>query len=407
MTYRVIVIGQGFTSRLHIIRSFAFTGYEIFVIVMMNLQKDGKTLNTRKPVDCYSKYVSQVYYNQSNDGEGLVNLLMTRCIKEGQKPIIISVGDFVTTVIDNHLEMLEKHFLFSHIQHRQGAIVEWMNKEKQKELAQSVGLNVVESCCIEIKDAQYEIPSGLHYPCFTKSRAYLPGCKFTLNKCDNEIELVKCLDDLSKKFNLTLLVEEYKRIETEYAVVGFSDGKDVVIPGIIKILSLAHGNHFGVACKGEVMPVDGYEELVSRFKEFILKVGYVGLFDIDFYYSEGKFFFGELNLRMGGSGYAVLKTGVNLPLMYAKSLFGDCLDSMSKDVSRNAVFINDRMLIGDWQGGYISTNKLMKSYKEADFGFVSESNDKSPQYVLLRNIVMIFMKKLLKDTIKIWKHDKK
>lgn len=400
MQHRIIVIGQGFTSRLHIIRSLAHTDYEVFVIVMTNCQKDRKTLNTRKPVDCYSKYVSQVYYNLANDGNGLVNLLMTKCVKEGQKPIIISVGDFVTTVIDNHLELLQKHFLFSHIQHRQGAVVEWMNKEKQKELAQTVGLNVVKSCSIEIKDAQYVIPSGLHYPCFTKTRAYLPGCKYTLNKCNNEAELAKFLDGLSNRFNLTLLVEDYKKIETEYAVVGFSDGEKVIIPGVIQIISLAHGNHFGVASRGKVMPVDGFEELILKFKRFVLEVGYIGLFDIDFFFSDGQFYFGEMNLRMGGSGYAITKMGVNLPAMFINTMLGKDISTMQYAVSENATFVNERMWVGDWYQGYISIREFLKYLKKSDISFVSDKDDTAPSKVLYKSLWIMSAKKILKRIIK-------
>lgn len=399
MRQRVIVIGQGYTSRLCIIRSVAQLDCEVYVIVMTGYLKDGKTLNTKKPIDCYSKYVDQIYYCQSNDSDGLINLLLTKCIQDNQRPIIISVGDFVTTVIDSHLNLLQDFFIFSHVHHQQGAIIEWMNKEKQKAIAHEVGLNIVESRSIEVKDGHFSIPLGINYPCFTKTRAYLPGCKQTLKRCDNEEELKAFINYLGRKFDLTLLVEDYKRIEEEYAVVGFSDGKKVVIPGVIKILSLAHAKHFGVACRGEIIQANGFEDLILKFKKFILKVGYIGLFDIDFYYSNDLFYFGEMNLRMGGSGYAVTKIGVNLPAIFVKTMLKKDTSFMQQIVLGSATFVNERMWVEDWYQGYISTHEFLKYLMKSDISFVSDKDDPSPGKALYKSLWIMFVKRLLKRKV--------
>ena len=400
MKQRVIVIGQSYTSRLCVIRSVAQMGCEVYVIVMTGYKKDGKTLDTRKNIDCYSKHVNKIFYCAGNDGHSLINILLTQCITEANnKPIIISVGDFVTTVIDMNLNQLKEHFLFSHINYQQGAIVEWMNKEQQKSLAKKIGLNITNSTIIEIKDGCYSIPADISYPCFTKTRAYIRGCKHTLKRCNTESELNDFVRDLGTKFNLTLLVEDYKDIEKEYAVVGFSDGINVVIPGIIQIEELAHGSHFGVACRGVVIPIDGFEELVSKFKEFVLNIGYVGLFDIDFYRSDGKFYFGELNLRIGGSGYAITKMGVNLPAMFVKSLLNIPIDDMPQTIKKSATFVNERMWIDDWFGKFISTKECYKYLVKSDISFVRDSEDTGPHNVLYRMLMLSLIRKIVKKIL--------
>ena len=60
MKQKVVVIGHGYTSRLGVIRALGKAGYEVVVVVMTGCNKDG-TLNTTKPIDCYSKYVSEVH----------------------------------------------------------------------------------------------------------------------------------------------------------------------------------------------------------------------------------------------------------------------------------------------------------------------------------------------------------
>lgn len=400
MKQRVVVIGQGYTSRLCVVRSVAQIGCEVYVIVMTNYKRNGKTLNTQKPIDCYSKYVNKIFYCPGNDGNFLLNILLTKCLPENnEKPIIISVGDFVTTVIDKNLNQLKEHFLFSHVHYQQGAIVEWMNKELQKNLAKRIGLNITNSTSIEIKEGCYSIPADISYPCFTKTRAYLPGCKHTLKRCNTESELKDFVRQLGTKFNLTLLIEDYKEIDTEYAVVGFSDGINVVIPGVIQIEALAHGSHFGVACRGKVMPIDGFEDLISKFKEFVLNVGYVGLFDVDFYRSCGKYYFGELNLRLGGSGYAIMRMGVNLPAMFVKSLLGIPVDDMPQAINSSATFVNERMWIGDWQSGFITTKECYKYLRESDISFVNDSEDTGPQKALSRVLMLSHVGRIVKHII--------
>lgn len=401
MNQRVIVIGQGYTSRLCVVRSVALIGCEVYVIVMTSYKRDGRTLNTQKPIDGYSQYVKKLFYCPGTNGDSLLNILLTQCSSnDGKKPIIISVGDFATTVIDKNLNLLKDYFLFSHIHYCQGAIVEWMNKEQQKNLAKKIGLNITNSTSIEVKDGCYSIPADISYPCFTKTRAYLPGCKQTLKRCNNESELNGFIRGLGKKFDLTLLIEDYKEIEKEYAVVGFSDGINVVIPGIIQIEALAHGSHFGVACRGIVMPVDGFEDLISKFKEFVLNVGYVGLFDIDFYRCGEKFYFGELNLRLGGSGYAIVQMGANLPAMFVKSLLGIPIDDMPQSIKKSATFVNERMWIDDWQAGFITTRECYKYLKESDISFVNDSEDTEPQKALNRVLLLGRVRRFVKRIIR-------
>ena len=74
MKQKVIIIGHGYTSRLCVIRSVAQLGCDITVIVIAGKKKDG-SLNTKKPIDCYSKYVNRILYCKS-DADMLIQLLL-------------------------------------------------------------------------------------------------------------------------------------------------------------------------------------------------------------------------------------------------------------------------------------------------------------------------------------------
>ena len=124
MRQKVVVIGHGFTSRLGIIRSLGKAGYDVTVIVVVVDMRKGKP-DLTAPVDSYSRYVDKVYYCLP-DGELLIKLLLDKCLDKEQKTVVIPDSDFAAAVIDRNQRRLEAHFLFPHINHIPGAVVEWM-----------------------------------------------------------------------------------------------------------------------------------------------------------------------------------------------------------------------------------------------------------------------------------------
>lgn len=392
---KVVIIGHGYTSRLCVIRSVAQIGCEITVIAIVGKKKDG-TLNICKPIDCYSKYVKRVMYCE-RDADILTKMLLEKCIDQDRKVVLFPDSDFSAATIDSNQEKLKEFFLFPHINFEQGAVVNWMNKEKQKKQAKAVGLDVTNSISVEIVDGKYILPQDIHYPCFTKARSHIKSSKHALKCCRNEKELRDFITYIGREYEqLTLLIEDYKEIEKEYAVLGFSNGKDVVIPGVIQILSMAHGNHYGVACMGRVLSTNSFDDLVSKFKQLLLSIGYIGVFDIDFFYSGGKFYFGELNLRIGGSCYAITKMEVNLPAMMVKSLCGERIDDLNKRVMGVATYVNERICLDDWYLRYISTKEYHKMVNSADISFIKDEDDIYPYMMYKKEYRKRQIKRIIK-----------
>ena len=400
MNPKVVIIGHSYTSRLGIIRSVAQIGSEITVIVITGFKRDGITLNDKKPFDCYSKYVNHVYYCLRTDKERLIQILLDYCTDFQQKVVLIPDSDKTVVTIDNHQEQLKEFFLFPHIPHQPGKIEYWMDKTHQKELARNVGLNVADlQQVIEIKDGQYTIPSNLNYPCFSKPLATMNGGKGGMRRCNNAQELAEALDYIIKQYKIKdvkVLIEDYKEIEQEYALLGFSDGKQVVIPAILRFLSVSKQNS-GIARQGVVMPIDGFEELVDRFRQYVLSIGFVGVFDIDFYKSNDVFYFCEINLRFGGSGYAVTKKGVNLPVMMVKYLIGGDVGDMKMSISGSAVYANERMCMDDWYHGYITKKEYHRILDCSDIRFVADENDPLPERAYRKRIRIMRVKKTFKQ----------
>ena len=385
MKQKVVIIGYGFDTRLFLARLLGELGYEVSIIAL-NITKS-------KPIDWYSKYVQHYYYTQGDNEDKLLHILLNECKHPGQKVILIPINDFSASVLDRNLKLLEPHFLFQHIHHTQGAIVEWMNKEKQKKLARQIGLNVANSTNIEIINRSYELPANVHYPCFTKTRSFTPGYKYTLHRCNNEQELHDVLDYLCQNHdNLTLMAEDYKDIEQEFAVVGFSDGNDVVIPAVLEILKMAKGSGIGIALQGKIVPCKGYEKLIQAFKMLIREIGFVGMFDIDFYRSDGQYYFGELNLRIGGSGFAVISQGVNLPEMHIRSLLGKTTEGLRRDITGSATYLNERICTENWFEGHLTNHEFLSILKSSDVGAIKCKHDRKPELIFwLKTIKKYFI----------------
>ena len=364
---RVVVIGHGYSIRLGVIRAVAQLGCEVTVIHV------GSPI---KPIDAYSQNVKEVlYFNRQEGEEGLVKLLLEKCAVAGQKRIIIPTSDFSAFAIDN--EDIKKQFSVPQINHEFNSIGFWMDKSHQKALALSVGLSTAGSVVIERGGKGFLIPEGIKYPCFTKPVSSIGAGKKCQRRCNNPEELKAVLVIAGKNDIKKVLVEDFINISHEYAVLGFSDGNKVIIPGIIKFLKESK-RHRGVAMTGEVLPIAGFEDLIGKFADFIRQMGFVGVFDIDFLESNGVFYFDEMNLRTGGSGMAILKAGVNLPAMFVKTVCGESTDDMAQAATHAATFVNEKMAFDDFAEGCMSFREYGKLLTTADILFIKDETDVAP-----------------------------
>lgn len=398
MAQKVIVMGHGYTSRLGVIRALGMAGCYVIVVVMTNDKRllSGKG---RKPIDCHSKYVKEFYYCP-NEHTSLINLLLSKFVDKENKVLLFPDSDFTTSAIDLNLNCLSPYFYIPNINATQGEIVIWMDKLVQKTRAEEIGLNVAKGVVIDIDNGKYSIPESIQYPCFTKPLATISGGKKGLKKCENKEELVSVIELLSSlKGSAKVLVEEFLTIEKEYAVVGFCDGNNVIIPGVIHITQMAGSGHFGVARCGDLLPVnEEFYELIELFKEYVRSIGFVGVFDIDFLYSQGKFFFGEMNMRFGGSGSVVTAQGINLPILLVNFLVNGEYILPNFQIVKSS-FINERMCVDDWYCGNISSKELKQILSTSSVSFVKDVDDPAPYKSFKRELNILRVKRFIKKIL--------
>ena len=377
---RLVIIGHSYSSRLGLIRSSAMAGCDVSVGVMVGGEK-----KRARPIDCYSQFVKHFYFCRRKKDEELIRLLLENCKDDEQKVILIPDSDETAAAIDSNRDRLKEHFLFPHMVKGKGTVREWMDKSRQKQLAAEVGLNVASASIVEIKEGRYKIPSDISYPCFTKPLLTLSGGKGGMRRSDNEMELCSALDYIVKyrSGDEQVLVEDYLDIAKEYALVGFSDGNKVIIPGLFQLLIISKSSP-GIAVQGRVIPTDGFESVLNLFKEFVRRTGFVGLFDIDFFLCRGEYYFGEMNLRFGGSGYAMTKMGVNLPEMMIRFLSGEEWETNHQTVTESATYVNERLCFDDWNRGLISWEEYSRIMRESKIHFVQDNMDKCPWKTYMR-----------------------
>lgn len=381
---KVVVIGNSFATRLAVVRALAGMDCEITVVCIGFYTELRRGATSPTPADCYSRYVNRYLFFERKEGrDGLVRLLLNECADPQNRVLLIPTSDFSVVAIDTNQHLLKEKFIFPHIRHEEGAIERWMNKELQKTQARKAGLTAPDSMVLRAVDNVYQIPADIRFPCFTKPLASIGGGKQCQQRCDTLQELQTVVNKAERLGITELLVEDYIDIETEYAVLGWADGKDVFIPSVISFIE-GSKSHRGIALLGRVMPPDGFESLLEQFKSLILSIGYVGIFDIDFFESHGAFYFAEINFRIGGSCHAVTAAGANLPAMMVSGMLDLPLAGHVKPVESTYTYVNERMCLDDWCRGYISTNSYHSYIKSADISFVADHKDPNPAKVFDR-----------------------
>ena len=127
-------------------------------------------------------------------------------------------------------------------------------------------------------------------------------------------------------------------------------------------------------------------------EEFVRKSVFVGLFDIDFDRSEGLYFFGELNLRIGGSGFAIIKSGINLPEMLVRNLMGKSLEGMKKEITTQSTYTNERICIENWYAGFLTHREFFSIFRCRGISALSCKQDRHPEFIFwMKAIKKLFL----------------
>lgn len=385
---QAIVMGRNYMSLLSMARCAGMAGCDITIIRTVrnmparNIKSRVENFFKGATIDRYSRFVKRYLYAIEPNRDSLIQAIR-KCVNPNEKSILLPADDFTASTVDMNLETLKDNFYMPSIGKAQGSVVKLMDKGLQKKLAQSVDLPVAKAWNVEIKGGSYTLPDGLRYPVFTKPEISFLGSKTYMKKCDNEADLKSVLNEVAQKSDCPILIEEFVDIEEEYGILGFCDGQNVVIPGIVVKEQIGSGNHKGVTMVGNYVPLSDNDPLKQKLAAFLKKIDFVGLIDIDLYMSNGVTYFNELNLRLGAFGFAAMCAGVNLPQMLIKRLTEE-IHEFDYSFEKSIRCINEKVNLDDFAAGFISHEKYISNRMKCDCGFIEYSKDKKPYRVFKR-----------------------
>ena len=326
------------------------------------------------------KYVNN--YHAFSNIESAYSFLMSEYGKETEKPFIYTSDDIKTSFLDEHYEELKDRFFFFNAGEK-GKITMFMNKFAINQLAQKHGLNVLTSWRVK----RGEIPKDIEFPVITKSiSSTMGGWKDDVFICQDVSELIEAYQKIQAPI---VLLQKYIEKKNELCLDGFS---------------CAHGDKvlYAIASKYNYILPDTYSSYMTifNFKDsslgeklnaMIREIKFEGIFSIEFLVDQkDELHFCEINFRNSTWSYAATCAGMNLPVLWAQCVSGECefdSSSFTKKISSGftalaeledfrARVIKGKYLIFDW----------MKEFRNSSCRFYCGKGDLKPAIMALMGI---------------------
>ena len=391
---KAIVIANSDIISLCTIRAIGAIGYSVDVIRIC-----GKYDNYVKTIDYYSKYVDKYYCFVLPSKVSLSGFLLEKYKNTNQKPVIFTLGDRSTYLIDRDRDSLKDRFLFAHLDNGQG-IAEVMNKHTVKTQAEAVGLAVAKGWPIPYENGAFSIPDDITFPCFLKGLYSYWNSKDIQKRCDNRSELVLSLEHCKSIYPHSVYAEEYVNIEKELGIMGVCDGNKCIIPAITELLVMGKGSSHGVSILGHIEPIVEEDTMQKKIEELLLKLHYIGIFNIDLIKTKDQFMFVELNLRYATYGYALFRAGVNIPELFISVLLKQINSNLSTQLNGEYYYLNEAVAFNNIAEGELSRKDYLELKKKADILFVESSDDPKPMKHFNSSLKLQQMLALFRKTTK-------
>ena len=357
----IIVLGTTHHNTLGVIRALGESQLHLHCILVLYGEKESYLSR--------SKYVKETIFVP--EAEGITDTLLGISLEE--KQIVIAVTDESVHQLDLNADRLSPFYYFFHTTTK-GNLTRFMDKLEQDKTAEEVGL---------IVPANYT-KDAVSYPCLLKPLASIAGGKQVLI-CNNQNDY----EAVNAKYPDTRFqIQQYVHKEQEIVLVGMSVDGVVHIPAYV----LKHREISGGTTYSTVRPITELEPtIIDKSKALVKKIGYEGLFGIEYILSKGKYYFIEVNLRNDATCYAVAVAGVNLPLAYVLAKQGEDLQSI---VNAPIHVTNAMVEFRDFEfvlGRKMGLFKWLRQRKGCECKYFYSIEDKEPY---------IFNKKMLLNRIR-------
>lgn len=301
-----IVLGGEHYNPLGIIRSLGEAGIRPVAII---------TKGKKKFVGS-SKYILKAIH--VDDVEEGIRKLLQDYSNLVVKPFVYITDDYFLEAVDTHYDEFKNRFIITNAG-GSGRISFYMNKDNINQIASECGMNIPRSEVVQ----KGILPTNLKYPVITKAISSTSGAwKADSFICANETELK---DAYSKIKGKTILLQEFVERAGEFNIDGISvnHGKSIFLSMITDYVYLVPGRYSNY--HNVYNPKD--EDLNSKLKEIIRRIGYEGIFDGEFMKGkDGKIYFLEVNFRPNAFNYASTCAGMNCPYLWTKGMLEGYVD---------------------------------------------------------------------------------
>lgn len=379
---KVLICGRNGSSNLCMARSFGKEGYPVEVLRIF--QKTPKKLNLMqylKP-EAYSKYVNRYHSCICHDRNSIIREKLLELAQNGEKMLLIPTCDMAASAMDEYLEELQEFYWIPNVRNTAGEVNRLMCKDVQMDLAAKAGLPVINSCVIKTNNGSFTIPESVCYPCFIKPNVSRNSVKSTICRCDSKEQLSQKLTQFSRTGDIEMLVEDYVEIRQEYGLLGLSTPEGAVCPGFFMKEQIGNEDRKGVTMVGHMIPLSHRQELVDGIAKFVHSLGFTGLFDVDIIETtDGKWYFVELNLRYGASGFAVTQSGVNLPVMYADyRIKGKPIDCNGVSAEPGKRFVSEKVMMDEYARDFMNLQQIRHLMDQTQIHFIENAEDPKPYW---------------------------
>lgn len=374
-----IVLGSKGVNATGLIRSLGEKGF--FVVFASTYSK------------IESKWV-KAYLKLNGNKKAQFNMLYAFILSLPSKPAIFTVDDKYNLFLDENYKTLQD---IAFIPHAKGNLKEISDKSVMSSLVLASGLNVPEF----IKASLEEENISLEFPVMIKPYAGFAGSKGDITICYTEEDFKKTRQNLIEKGYKKVLVQRLLNGENQFEIglMGISlPNGEVIIPCAIKKIRsypMKRGSTSFAQIKNEFFGVD-----IASVKNFVLKTGYVGIFDIEMIIDNNLPYFIEINYRNGQYGYSVTKAGYNLPANWFNAMLEKPVEKVKK--VDEIYYINEREDYLHVKEGLISKKEWKKDFKRASAFGMYNKGDNRPyirQYLKFPDRIKIFIKKFF-NTLK-------
>lgn len=296
-----IVFSGEHYNPLGIIRSLGEAGYQPVAIIIKNKIK----------IASQSKYISQLHFVDTIE-QGYLLLLEKYGDCKDAHSVLLTADDKITSFCDMHYDVLKDKFILYNAGEN-GRVTHFMDKNEINQLAMKCGLNVLETHVVE----RGIIPEDIVYPIITKSISpNIGGWKKDVFICNSDKELQDAYEKIKSPI---VLLQKYIKKKNELCLDGMCVDK-----GRQAFISIASNyNYLLPNTYSSYLRIFNFNNplLEKALTEMLTTIGFDGIFSVEFLVGEdGELYFLEINFRNSTWSYASTCAGMNLPVLWAKSM---------------------------------------------------------------------------------------